>query len=144
MGKRVLEIPEGLEALGEAVAAMIARVQGTVAATGGGKAVDYGRVERAIADETGGIERAAHRAILQALDIDVPAVVIGGRRYTKVGQKVGRCEAPYHTVAGSWRSSGRCTGSRGNGLDSRGAGWSTRSVCARGWWSTAGCRTRRK
>ena len=36
MSKRVIEIPEGLEALGEAIAAMVARVQGTVAATGGG------------------------------------------------------------------------------------------------------------
>lgn len=112
MAKRVIEIPEGLEALGEAVAAMIARVQGTVAATGGGKAVNYARVERAIADETGGIERAAHPAILQALDIDVPAVVIGGRRYTKVG----RCETPYHTLAGSVaieRSLYRESGQRG-------------------------------
>ena len=49
MAKRVIEIPEGLEALGEAIAVMLTRVQGTVAATGGGKAVDYGRVERTIA-----------------------------------------------------------------------------------------------
>ena len=91
---------------------MVARVQGTVAGTGGGKAVDYGRVEQAIAEEAGGIERAAHRAILQALDIDVPTVVIGGLRYTKVG----RCEAPYHTLAGSVsieRSLYRQSGQRG-------------------------------
>jgi len=112
MSKRMIEIPEGLEALGDAVAAMIAQVQGTVSATGGGKAVDYGRVERTIAEQTGGIERAAHRAMLQALDLDVPAVVIGGRRYTKVG----RCEAPYHTLAGAVaieRSLYRESGQRG-------------------------------
>jgi hypothetical protein len=112
MSKRVIEIPEGLEALGDAVAAMVARVQSTVAAAGGGQAVDYGRVERAITEQTGGIERAAHRAMLQALDIDVAVVVIGGRRYTKVG----RCEAPYHTAAGSVpieRSLYRESGSRG-------------------------------
>ena len=112
MAKRVIEIPEGLEALGEAFAAMLAQVQGTVAATGGGKAVDYGRVERTVAKQTGGIERAAHQAILQALDIDVPAVIIGGCRYTKVG----RCEAPYHTLAGSVsieRSLYRESGQRG-------------------------------
>jgi hypothetical protein len=112
MAKRVIEIPDGLDALGEAFAAMVARVQKTVAGTGGGKAVDYGRVERAIAEETGGIEREAHRAILQALDIDVPAVVIGGLRYTRVG----RCAAPYHTLAGSvsiQRSLYRQAGQRG-------------------------------
>ena len=73
MAKLVIEIPDELKDLGEALATMVARVQGTVAGTGGGKAVDYARVERAIAEEAGGIERAAHRAILQALDIDVPA-----------------------------------------------------------------------
>ena len=97
MAKLVIEIPDELRDLGEALATIVARVQRTVAGTGGGKAVDYGRVEQAVAEETGGIERAAHRAILQALDIDVPAVVIGGIRYTRVG----RCEAPYHTLAGS-------------------------------------------
>ena len=50
--------------------------------------------------------------MLQALDIDVPAVMIGGRRYTKVG----RCETPYHTLAGSVaieRSLYRASGQRG-------------------------------
>ena len=112
MAKLVIEIPDELRDLGEALATMVARVQGTVAGTGGGKAVDYGRVEQAIAGEAGGIERAAHRAVLQALDIDVPTVVIGGIRYTKVG----RCEAPYHTLAGSVsieRSLYRQSGQRG-------------------------------
>jgi hypothetical protein len=112
MAKRVIEIPEGLEALGDAVAAMVTRVQKTVAATGGGKAVDYGQVEAAVSEEAGGIERAAHGAILRALDIDVPAVVIGGLRYVRVG----RCEAPYHTLAGSVsieRSLYRQSGQRG-------------------------------
>ena len=65
MAKLVIEIPEELTDLGEALAAMVARVQGTVTGMGGGKAVDYGRVERAVAEEAGGIERAAHRAMLQ-------------------------------------------------------------------------------
>ena len=53
MAKLVIEIPEALKDLGEAFATMVARVQGTVAGTGGGKAVDYGRVEQAIAEEAG-------------------------------------------------------------------------------------------
>ena len=59
MAKLVIEIPEELKDFGEALATMVARVQGTVAGTGGGKAVDYGRVERAVAEEAGGIERTA-------------------------------------------------------------------------------------
>ena len=91
---------------------MVARVQGPVAGTRGGTAVDYGQVEQTIAEEAGGIELAAHRTILEALDVDVPTVIIGGLRYTKVG----RCEAPYHTLAGSVsieRSLYRQSGQRG-------------------------------
>lgn len=112
MAKRVIEIPEGLDALGDAIVEMLGQVQKTVTATGGGKAVDYSRVEQAISERAAGLERSAHRAILQALDIDVPAVIIGGLRYVRVG----RCEAPYHTVAGSVsieRSLYRASGTRG-------------------------------
>jgi hypothetical protein len=56
--------PGGTGAFGEAVPAMIARVQGTVVTLGGNGGL---RVERTIAEQTGGIEGAAHRAILQAL-----------------------------------------------------------------------------
>lgn len=112
MSKMVIEIPEELGHLGETLAAIVARVQGTVARTGGGKAIDYAQVECAVSEDAGGIERAAHRAILQSLDIDVPTVVIGGKRYTQVG----RCEAPYHSMAGSVqveRSLYRQSGQRG-------------------------------
>ena len=112
MAKMVIEIPEELREFGEAVTATLANIQGTRARTGGGKAIDYAEVEHAISEETGGIERAAHRAILQSLDIDVPTVVIGGLRYNRVG----RCEAPYHAMAGSVsveRSLYRQSGQRG-------------------------------
>ena len=85
MAKMVIEIPEELREFGEAVTAAVANIQGMLSRTGGGKAIDYAEVERAISEETGGIERAAHRAILQSLDIDVPTVVIGGLRYNRVG-----------------------------------------------------------
>ena len=48
--------------------------------------MDYAAVEAAIAKGAAKTELAAHRAILQSLDIDVPAVVIGGVRYTRVGR----------------------------------------------------------
>ena len=112
MAKLVIEVPEELRGVGEAFAATLAALQATLCQTGGGKAVDYGKVEGEISDQTSGIERAAHKSILQALDIDVPAVLIGGLRYTRVG----RCEAPYHTLAGSVsveRSLYRRSGQRG-------------------------------
>src|SRR5437879_11744110 len=90
----------------------LAALQRTVSRLGGGKAVDYAEIEQAMAVSAGRTELAGHRAILQSLDIDVAAVMIGGMRYTRVG----RCEAPYHTMAGSVsveRSLYRQSGKRG-------------------------------
>lgn len=97
MSKMMIEIPEGLTALGEAFKRVLADVQGTMARTGGGKAIDYAQVEKVVAEGAGQVECAANQAVLQDLDIGVPAVIIGGIRYTRVG----RCTAPYHTMAGS-------------------------------------------
>jgi len=112
MPKRVIEVPEELWEVGEAMAETLVNLQGTLARLGGGKAVDYAEVERVMSEEAGRTERAAHRAILQKLDIDVPTVVIGGVRYNRVG----RCEGPYHTMVGSVsieRSLYRQSGQRG-------------------------------
>ena len=90
----------------------LAMLQRTVGRLGGGKAVDYAVVEAEIAKGASQTELAAHRAILQKLDVDVPAVVIGGVRYTRVG----RCEGAYHRMAGSVsveRSLYRESGKRG-------------------------------
>lgn len=97
MAKMVIEIPEELTGLGEAFKKVLADVQGAVASTGGGKAIDYAKVEKVMAAGAGQVECAGNQAVLQTLDIDVPAVIIGGIRYTRVG----RCPAPYHTMAGS-------------------------------------------
>ena len=77
MGRMVIEVPEELTELGKAMAEQLAEVQRTMARQGGGKAVDYALVEQAVCEAAGRTEREAHRAILQSLDIDVPAVVIG-------------------------------------------------------------------
>jgi len=108
----VIEVPEELTELGKAMAEQLAEVQRTMARQGGGKAVDYALVEQAVWEAAGRTEREAHRAILQSRDIDVPAVVIGKERYTRVG----RCEDKYHTMAGSVsveRSLYRKSGERG-------------------------------
>ena len=112
MPKMVIEIPEEFTEVGKAMAAHLAALQRTVSRLGGGKAVDYAEIEQAMAESAGRTELAGHRAILQSLDIDVAAVMIGGMRYTRVG----RCEAPYHTMAGSVsieRSLYRQSGERG-------------------------------
>src|SRR5438552_15858270 len=112
MGRMVIEVPEELTELGKAMAEQLAEVQRTLARQGGGKAVDYALVEQAVAEAGGRTEREAHRAILQSLDINVPAVVIGKERYNRVG----RCEDQYHTMAGSVsveRSLYRKSGERG-------------------------------
>jgi hypothetical protein len=112
MPKMVIEVPEEFAEVGKAIAEHVASLQRTVSRLGGGKAVDYAEIEQAMSESAGRMELAGHRAILQSLDIDVPAVIIGGVRYTRVG----RCEAPYHTMAGSVsveRSLYRQSGERG-------------------------------
>src|SRR2546427_799347 len=112
MPKMVIEVPEEFTEVGKAMAEHLAALQRTVSRLGGGKAVDYAEIEQAMAVSAGRTELAGHRAILQSLDMDVAAVMIGGMRYTRVG----RCEAPYHTMVGSVsveRSLYRQSGERG-------------------------------
>ena len=110
--KIVIEVPDELAEVGKAMAEQLANLQRRMAGMEGGKAVDYAAIEEAIADKAAQTERASHRVILQSLDIDAPAVMIGGIRYTRVG----RCEGAYHTMAGSVsveRSLYRESGQRG-------------------------------
>src|SRR6516164_7297416 len=112
MPKMVIEVPDQFVEVGKAMAEHLAMLQRTVDRLGGGKAVDYAAVEAAIAEGASRTELAAHGAILKSLAIDVPAVVIGGVRYTRVGP----CEGAYHTMMGSVsveRSLYRQSGERG-------------------------------
>src|SRR2546427_9964484 len=143
MPKMVIEVPEEFTEVGKAMAEHLAALQRTVSRLGGGKAVDYAEIEQAMAESSGRKELVGHRAILQSLDIDVAAVMIGGMRYTRVG----RCEAPYHTMAGSGsveRSLYRQSGERGGQPGGRvgdpvslraggvGGGWLARAAAAVG------------
>src|SRR6516162_8127439 len=78
MPKMVIEVPEEFSEVGKAMAEHLAALQRTVSRLGGGKAVDYAEIEQAMAESAGRTELAGHRAILQSLDMDVPAVMIGG------------------------------------------------------------------
>ena len=118
MAKLVIEVPDEFVEVGKAMAEHLALLERTAERLGGGKAVDYAALEAAIAGSAARTERTGHRAILQKLDIDVPAVVIGGVRYTRVG----RCEGNYHTMVGSVsveRSLYRQSGERGGQLGGR-------------------------
>jgi hypothetical protein len=74
MPKMVIEVPEELTEVGKAMAEQLAELQRTMARHGNGKAVDYAKVERQFSESSGRTELAAHKATLQSLDIDVPAV----------------------------------------------------------------------
>lgn len=114
----VIKVPARLRKMGEAFERMLVQAERTIARTGGGKAVDYAAVERELEDAAGAVESCGHQAILQALDVDVPAVIIGGVRYNRVG----RCAAPYHTMTGSVsveRSLYRASGTRGGQPEGR-------------------------
>jgi hypothetical protein len=118
MPKREIDVPDALSGVWDAITETLEDLKGTLARFDGGKAVDYARVEQAIAEDAHKVERASHQALLQKLDIDVPAVIIGGVRYTRVG----RCEAPYHALAGSVsveRSLYRRAGARGGTPEGR-------------------------
>ena len=92
----VLEIPEELKAVGEAVEAMVNYIAAAWRSTGGSQAVAYAEIEAQLAAGVAAIERAGHQAILQGLDVDQPRVCIDGQGYAAVG----RSAATYYTMAG--------------------------------------------
>jgi hypothetical protein len=94
----LIEIPPELKDLGCAFAAMLAAVNSSIGLgqLKCGESVNYGAVEKALADATAKIECAGHRAILQSLDVDAQAVVVDGASYRRVGRE----SASYYTLAG--------------------------------------------
>lgn len=92
----VLEIPEELKAVGEAVEALVQLPAAAWRSTVGGQAVVYSEIEEQVAAGVAAIERASHQAVLQGLDGDEPRVSIEGQSYSWVG----RYAATYYTLAG--------------------------------------------
>jgi hypothetical protein len=93
----VIEIPDELKGVGEAVRAMVSQVEAAWRSTQGGRALDYVEIERQLAEGAAAIERAGHQAVLQGLDVDQPRVAIEGKVYGRVG----RYAADYYTMAGA-------------------------------------------
>src|SRR5260370_2577678 len=96
MRKMVMEVQEERTEVVRAMDEHLAALQRTGCRLGGGKAVDYAEIEQAMAESAGRTELAGHRAILQSLEIDVAAGMVGGVGYTRVG----RCGAAHPTVGG--------------------------------------------
>jgi hypothetical protein len=92
----VIEVPEELKTLGEAMQALVAKVVAANRSVSDGRAVDYAPLERDVGALCAGIEGHAHGALLQALDIDVDRVWIDGKEWVKVE----RCPGTYYTKAG--------------------------------------------
>lgn len=92
----VIEIPENLKKFGDALVRLSKTVTRAIPTSHSGAAVDYGKVERTVAEGCADVERTAHQGLLQSLDIDCPKVVIGGKRYSRVG----RCADTYQTMTG--------------------------------------------
>jgi hypothetical protein len=95
----VIEMPDELKGVGEAIQTLVRQVEATWRSTRGGRAIDYATIERQVAAGAAAIERASHQAVLQGLDVDQPRVVIEGQVYSRVG----RYEADYYTMAGPVR-----------------------------------------
>jgi hypothetical protein len=92
----VIELPDNLKALHEPVAALLKAVQTTIAAASCARSVDYAAVEARFAERACAIERACHQVTLQALDIDAPALLVAGKRFTRVLRTTGT----FKTMAG--------------------------------------------
>jgi hypothetical protein len=95
----VIEMPEELKGLSEAIQTLVQQVEASWRSTRGGRAIDYATIERQVAMGTAAIERASHQAVLQGLDVDQARVVIEGQVY----HRVGRYGADYYTMAGPVR-----------------------------------------
>ena len=92
----MIAMPDDCKPLAEAVERLVACTQRAMHRAAGGRAVDYGQIEREVGERAAEVERAAHQRMLTALDVDAPAVVIDGRVHTRVHRDDGR----YYTLAG--------------------------------------------
>ena len=95
----MIAIPDDCKPLAEAVERLVSCTERAVRRAAGGRALDYGQLEREVGERTAAVERAAHQRVLTALDVDAPAVVIDGEIHTKVHRTEG---APTRRRATWW------------------------------------------
>jgi hypothetical protein len=94
-----IEVPEGLEQLGESIQKLVTEVSNNVTMFKLGKTADYREVENTIAKRAAEIETKSHQALLQSFDVDAPLVVIEGKQY----RPVLRSEGNYYCMAGGMK-----------------------------------------
>ena len=111
MANIVVEVPEELKAVGEAMREMVVAISAQLALQRAGRC-SYQSFERQLEERSAAVERAAHVVALTALDADAPLVEINGVRHTRVL----RGPATYQTRAGEvevMRTLFRPSGARG-------------------------------
>ncbi len=84
MARMVIEIPDELKSVGEAVKALIDEVEQRRRMASGGRAVEYATIEAGLAKCAAAIERAGHQVLLQSLEVNAPRVVIDGKSFARV------------------------------------------------------------
>jgi hypothetical protein len=94
-----IQVPDGLEKLGESIQKLVTEVSSNVTMFKFGKTPDYRQVESQIAERAGEIETKSHQALLQALDVDAPMVIIEGKQY----RQVLRSEGNYYCMSGGMK-----------------------------------------
>jgi hypothetical protein len=97
MSRIMLEVETEYQGMVDAFMQVIQQVRERRAAAADGGGVDYGQVEQELSQGAGAVERAAHAAVLCALDVDAPQVVVAGQAYRRVLRSVGS----YYTMAGA-------------------------------------------
>jgi len=93
----VIELPDQHKDLGAALQNAAERVVQLAARGGGGKSIDYAKIEKEVGEIAAAVERAAHQVLLAGLDVDAEKVMIEGALHTRVG----RCVGSYYTMAGA-------------------------------------------
>lgn len=91
-----MKVPVEHKDLAASMQSLVDATAAAAASGSGGRSVDYAETERAIAEKTAAVERAAHAEVLGALDVDVPRIRVRGAVYARVG----RAPGTYCTMAG--------------------------------------------
>jgi len=126
----MLEIPDRLKPMKPMIEKLLQDVDKRCERAVDGRSLDYAQVEGLVREDCAALERAAHVAMLTALDVDAPHAIIDGTLHARVG----RHETTYATQAGAvsvTRSLYRKMGERNGRVVDPVA---TRAGCVAGEW----------
>ncbi len=91
-----IDIPDSLESVGESMKKLVDELAIGLKTSRLGRTPNYRQVEESVAERVAEIERSSHQAMLQALDVDAPRVVIEGKLYRRVLRE----DSTYHCMVG--------------------------------------------